>query len=149
MKLARCAQYDVDDGSDLKEDQSLGATNIASPPKFLKTQPDGGCCCCCCCLLSSLLLLILLLHEDGDKYSAKAFGSCIEAKFAKYVSSTNTNSNGVSETFSDDKGPVSNLYALNSELYMQPSIQSTCNPISIVVKVCTRLRRQISSEREI
>ena len=86
MKLARCAQYDVDDGSDLEEDQLLGATNIASPPKFLKTQPAGGCCCCCCCcccLLLSLLSLMLLLHDDGDRYSAKAFGSCIEAKLAK------------------------------------------------------------------
>jgi hypothetical protein len=82
MKLARCAQYDLDAGSDLEEDQSLGATNIASPPKFLKTQPAGG-CCCCCCLLLSLLSLMLLLHEDGDKYSAKTFESCIDAKLAK------------------------------------------------------------------
>jgi hypothetical protein len=119
MKLARCAQYDVDDGSDLEEDQSLGATNIASPPKFLKTQPAGR-RCCCCCLLSSLLSLMLVLHEDGDKYSAKAFGSCIEAKLAKYVSSTNTNSNGVLETVSDDRGPgVSNLYALKFEPYIE------------------------------
>ena len=83
MKLARCAQYDVDDGSDLEEDQLLGATNIASPPKFLKTQPAGG--CCCLRLLSSFLSLMLLyVHDDdGDRYSAKAFGSCIEAKLAK------------------------------------------------------------------
>ena len=85
MKLARCAQYDVvdDDGSNLsEEDQLLGATNIASPPKFLKTQPAGG----CCCLLLSLLLSLMLLYEnddDGDKYSAKAVGSCLEAKLAK------------------------------------------------------------------
>ena len=86
MKLARCAQYDDvdDDGfSDLEEeDQLLGATNIASPPKFLKTQPAGG----CCCLLLSLLLSLMLLYvhdDDGDRYSAKAVGSCIEAKLAK------------------------------------------------------------------